>query len=1422
MRILGHSRALADATTTSPVRDDEASTKTTLEAGEEAVAAEAATAAGGVSTSVGARGPGSNVEVAVGMQSVGSPVSGAAAGAITDNAVVQRPPADRLFELTIKFVGTVGVSILRLRGHDAPFHLLPANNPRVVSQGLVASGTLRCAGDSMTCPVMNGAEQRRVVYGSLDLENMTKALPLEYRVARGRYTEAIGGDVGGGDGDCRGGIVCMEEASALARLHTLPTGSAELVMLSGGTGTLPPASRGRLRFCILFHAFQGIFQRELAVENLSSSGRGGEDGGGASRAVVEGAGAEMAATMPVGRPLYHLVRLFVDDGAVSVLTMPPSETGFAPSGSSVVRLATGSTTAVKNTSSASGTVALPGHGVTSEEGLTDAVGNALNLLDTLSLPVTVAVSSHSAGRSESSMEAPCCASCASGEHHEDEERSVPSLRYFRVLPRVAAQGVSDTGSPSSAEPDEMLEEEDEDEEGGGGKGLRAKQIMGRLDSERQWSGGEPFEMSPAQVPLRASGIDESPVEEAEEPGVLEFAVTNRLSKPLVVVPYSNLPLLATPVERRRNYFDDGMVTRPLLSDISRTWEDGGRRHNSFGDITSLAITGDDEHTTKIAARGIPRGHKTQQQQQRMLSRCGPPVTLAANSTRRFRLGIRPGALTGPLPVTAIGNGKALPFDGFVALARMDGLLMRRGASCEGLQQRHRYETEMLPERVDFSVPSTNDLPPSSGGVRSPAPPPLVKLMRAVGTYCQPRFEVAGDAVVDLGNVGHTVSKRGRRRFEVRLRSLCDMPMPVGMAGLSSELELIDKNEGIEEQVAAGGISDNVPRRKTGGAVNTGGGSSGGGGISRADNSYVGMSSAPTGWRRKWCAPEGGQNIIAWIPVREEVVLTFQLRLSRRRQSWAGAQKFAIRLANLADPRAEDIAVAVHARVVTHLVSILGLDEPPPSPMLLRLVSPETPNYLGPPAMKKASIDSPAPSPALGGLGSFGAPSGGSVRLTPLAIPPLRGTGGRCTGSFQVRNVSDETVSVMLRVAPAQEVAGVLSLGASLQQHNSSTGVYVSAGADGRPSRSVALLPGDIVDAQVECLALPGARLPPELLPPSFEYTDVAVGSSLKQGSWRSGRAQDWGLDTRLMGTVRVEIALEGKESRGLSDELAGGGPGSVGQGEDILIESVALLGSLVPGPTFGLSQTSVTVTLRAPESGGGGGGGDGDGTGPFDQEGPASFFVESFSQSLGPVRYKLACGGRLRLERSVRVAAAEDEGGGRRRPARVVEAVTVVAEPSRGTVSANGKREIVVRLAAAPEQEDDELGGDLGQLAEDGDDDDKLSGREIDPVGGWDDGGAHVRGSLFVSITDSDHPGYPPQLVTVRVEVPPALPEAIFVPRTDVPGVFGASGGAAVVGEMGPGTYGLSNDITVAGDESVRMLSANEASSWTRQLTGGR
>lgn len=1372
--------------------------------------------------------------------SSGSPLIGPA----TAETVAARLAADRLFELTIKFVGTVGVSILRLRGQDARFSLLSLKSGTAASGagGTGDRGWGREVAVGAVGPGGAGCSARRVVYGSLELENVTKALPLTYRVTVGRGCRGS---------ETTGAVRCEERGSqdagrasdgevVLACLRDLPRGRAELVLLDKAEGTLPLASRRRLRFCVLFHAFQGVFQREITVENTSSSGRN------------DGERPRQKAVFPRPPPLTHKVRVFVDDGAVLMSTaaaLPAPDTASTAVAHRVSRpqLSFGAGLDGEETALAIGhdtpvAVAAVAAAAAHEERLTDEDGNSLPSLETLTLPFTVNVAPSVA----SSTSASASATAGSGGGGGDTETgNGGSVSCFRVLPVVSMRGSADACDAAGctySEIDEMVEIE-EDADAGSGTIKEGEETA--EGGERPWSGGESKELSPAGAYY--SGHDGGAsqgvqlCQEAEEgcPNGVVFRLTNVLDRPVVVAPYSDLPLLVKLVGIEGGADDDkdsscaGLFMFENSSVGSGGEEDEGlRRRRSISDCEAPSNGGRDggggEHSIISSAaalceeKNIRRGGGS-------LVRCGPAMTIAPDATAVVRLGIRAGALT-ELPTATVERGEGVTFDGVVALARVGNAASsaRQGGSerdravTGGRRSRDREEA-FLPERLDYSDATVCDA----------ADPTLVKLLRAVGRYCRPRFEVAGSTVVDLGNVGHTASKRGRRRFEVRLRSLCDTAVPVGMVDISPELEVVTEVRQGDQPPLGDAVVDKfvVPRRKAGLHTSSSGSRGGNGDASaRADGSYAGGGGGGgAGWT-KWRAADGGRAGAVWVPARGEITLVFQLRLSRRRQSWAGSQAFGIRLINLADPSAEEVAIEVLARVVTQLVSIIGLDEVPPSPICLRLLSPGTPTLSGPFIRRRARSSS------LEAFGSFGSPEGGSVRLAPLAIPPLRGAAGRCGGSFQLRNVSGEPVSVTIRATPAPEVAGVLSLGASLQQQDSSTGVYASAGADGRPSPSVALLPGDLLDVQAECLALPGALLPPELLPlpPSPGADAFAAGGSARE------ETLEWGQQLRLMGTVQVEIALE--------DRAGGGGdnPDGLAEGEGVLIESVALVGSLVPGPTFGLSRTSVTLALRPPESGGGGGGGHGDGTHPYDPEGPASFFVESFSQSLGPVRFKLVGGGRLHLARGVRVPAAEDEGGGRRRPARVVKVVTAVAEPPRGTVSANGRRAVVVRLTAADQGEEEDAEEDEAGRGGNSEEKHRIRGGDGTELGksaaapaaavdgdGGDDVDAHCgqdeRG-LFVSIVDADHPGYPAQVVYVHVDVPDTIADREDTQTAE--GVLGFSvpGTMMLDGETPPdvceglrheGSYGLSSGGVVGGSVG-RMMVTNETGGKTRMFSGAR
>lgn len=1391
------------------------------------------------SASVGATGP------AV-LRPSGSPLL----GPVTETAT--RLAADRLFELTIKFVGTVGVSILRLRRQDGQFSLLPpiggqrpstcARTTNNGSESFLLDGGIVSPLEGM--PREPGA---RVVYGSLELENVTKALPLTYRLT--------GGDEGGNRGivyhtQREGGGV--DNAHIYARLCRLPAGCAELMVLAEETGTLPPGSRCCLQYCIIFHAFQGVFQRSIVVENVSSSGLGVGDT--PAMMVMAPMGIDAPVRDAASPPLSHRVRLFVDDGAVLLnAALFPSETSttLMPSFS---RPWVSSGTVMDSTDEAvlalgSATPPPPPHQRDNEGCLEDERKNALLSLETLSLPLTVTVGpsravatpgvgddgSFSPNSSPDGAALPTDATV--GDVDGREGPNSLSLSRFRILPTIVA-GEDANASFAHDDLDQMHEIEehgdaenaDEDDHelpnatcGSVGVGGNFSCKATEYGKHRRWN---------AVDSRHREGQDE---DEEEDPRGLVYHLTNALDHAVVLAPYSNLPILVRAMTTGDDSADEDEPPVGLFefdSSGSLGYTDGDTiKPSSIGSAADVEDTMNNSHADAVfGEEGLPvvgaeAEAKADGVQDDHLMRCGPTFTLAAGTTAVVRLSIRTGALTQPLPTAAVEGGQNVPFDGLIAMARIDGVSHATIPADFDWQNEpeDKRPTMTLREQVGDSVATSTNL------TALPAQPTLMKLIKIVGTYCRPRFEVVGTTVVDLGHVGHTASKRGRRRFEVRLRNRCDTPVPVSIVGVSQELEVMADATGRDGQadiIIDKPIASRRKHSRSGSFSNTGGGFGGRHGdiVAYADASG-GSGGAPSSRRRR--GADRGCTGVVWISARRDATLVFQLRLSRRRQSWAGSQTFGARLVNLADPSAEEIAVDVLAHVVTKLVSIIGLDEVPPSPILLRLLSPGTPTFMGP------SIRRRTRSSSIEGYGSFSSSEGGSLRLAPLAIPPLRGAAGRCAGSFQVKNVSGETVSVTLRVTPAPEVAGVLYLGASLQQQDSSTGVYASAGTEGRPSPSVALLPGDLLDVNAECLALPGVCLPLELLPPPLPPTEI--GTPLSHGGGSREPLLDWAQPVRLMGTVRVEIALE--DNPGEPDGMGDGRPRP---GEGVLIESVALVGSLVPGPTFGVSCASVTLALRPPENGGGGGGGGGHGDGiyPYEPEGPASFFVESFSQSLGPVRFKITGGGRLHLARGVRVPAAEDEGGGRRRPARVVKMVTVVAEPARGTVPANQRREVVVRLCAAVEEDGEDIEEEKGLQGKTGHGDGEASnGSEHNEGRGALQQGqsAAVRGrsgvdtgideedhyDLFVSVADADHPGYPPQVITVHVDVPAVLAAygdqragglGMGLPGT-VTGAEGGPVGLLAEHEHGArGSYGMSNGSI---NDSLRLQAGEDSSQQT-------
>lgn len=1291
MRILGHSRPLSD----SPPAALEAAVegKSDLEVSEDSPAADPET--GLVEPTEGAARSSGSLQV--GAEGGGARVAAEA-------------------ELTIKFVGTVGVSILRIPGNDSPFSLLNLGcGAWTVGSDVTDTGVVSAVMGLGATP----GSRRRIVYGCLELENVTKALPLVYRL-----------DVKEGQGHIVGDHGSHSDTGILARLGALSEGSAELVVLAEAVGTMPPASRRSVRFCILVHAFRGAFHRQIIVQNISSS-RSGDN----------------IAPLVMSKPLTYHVRLFVDDGCVDLELPSPSEESTVLT-LPEVRPRISTVSAVDSME----TVNSAGHEATlqQEKQLTDELGNILPTLETLTVPFVIPV-------------APCGRSAAEGagpssSTTEGEDRlgyGQAKLSRFRVLHPV----VEDDDISISSAYDDLTEMHDIEEH------------VGTAVSGRDWTPFGGYHNSPttrvAREGLRSSRSDLAQFRDEEDADGMVFRLTNTMDRTIFLAPYSNAPLVVEPVVVGKRCAGEASAG---LFELENDGDDCCGPTDGFE-----CGEGGERLPTPVMRDDVKEHDK-----QGSLVRCGPAITLTANATAVIRLGVRVGSLTRPLPTSSVESGQAVPFDGIIAFAR----ICEASATQESRVSHHNggWDGEGALDRVECHSPTSES---SAGGHLR-----LVKLVRALGTFCRPRFEVAGPTVIDLGNVGHTASKRGRRRFEVRLRNLCDTPVPVGMVGISSELDVVTEMDGVYAQRSQGSGDRMVFHRRRAGprprSSSVGSAGSSAGEIHpRVDGSHA-VVFASSGWGKRRPG-DGGCLGILMVPPRGEATLVFQLRLSRRRQSWAGPQTFGIRLANLADPSVEEVSVSVLARVVTQLVSFIGLDEVPPSPILRRLISPGTPT------LPELSARRRTRSSSIEAVGSFFASSEGcSVRLGPLAVPPPRRSTGRCTGTFQVKNVSDETVSVTLRATPAPEVSGVLSLGASLQQQDSSTGVYASAGADGRPSPSVALLPGDVLDVHAECVAQPGGCLTAELLqPPTFTSTGVAEGipMDMRQGGL------NWDQHLRLLGTVLVEIALEERE-----EDPDGSEDGESEHGEGVLIESIALVGSLIPGPTFELSHKTVTIALRPPTCGG-------EGVtpcdrSPFEPEGPASFSVESISPSQRPVRFRIEGGGRLHLTRGLNLPAADDEGGGTRYPAQVVKVVTAIAEPCRGIISAKNKREVAVRLTAAEQN-----------VSSEGESSDRRGSADVVDSAYADVAGEQDRCDLFVRITDDENPGYPPQIVAVNVEIPVV---DVVGGDSQAVGLLGASCLMGGVGDLysycsrdPEGTYSVPNEDVV--DESTRKSTLEES-----------
>ncbi|CAM9122813.1 unnamed protein product, partial [Chrysoparadoxa australica] len=133
---------------------------------------------------------------------------------------------DKLFELTVRFVGTAGVSILRLRTSPSRF--------------LLVRGSAESSGETSAG-------------GEVELFNASRGLPLVYRLLSPVCYPSLAADT-----------------ARSQKLASMASGSAEMVLLSQETGTLAPLEKRVVQYCVLSKNFGRLFHATIAVENLSS------------------------------------------------------------------------------------------------------------------------------------------------------------------------------------------------------------------------------------------------------------------------------------------------------------------------------------------------------------------------------------------------------------------------------------------------------------------------------------------------------------------------------------------------------------------------------------------------------------------------------------------------------------------------------------------------------------------------------------------------------------------------------------------------------------------------------------------------------------------------------------------------------------------------------------------------------------------------------------------------------------------------------------------------------------------------------------------------------------------------------------------------------------------------------------------------
>ncbi|CAM9585994.1 unnamed protein product, partial [Choristocarpus tenellus] len=1196
-------------------------------------------------------------------------------GAVDVETLVSRMVPEKLFELTVKFVGTVGVSILRVHPLESRFSLLlpaPTPTPSNRSQGQCGGSSLHVSGVrqaaqgpgawgkegeevggdmSVGGTKGNSGRIRRTIFGSLELENATKSLPLEYRLVSGQL--------------CHRGI-----ATAMKRLESLPMGGVELVILGEEGGTLAPSGSICIRFCILLHAFRGVFRQAIRVENLSTPER------------------DMAL------PLEHIVQVFSDDGEV-VLHKGISD-------EEERREALPRLNATK-LCSPSPDLSTPGggggmkHGINIDPATTANSAGVLFREDGDPLPGLEAVSFswHVAiSTAHLSTSAPAVGdtdlaniwgdgdsgrSCGGDGVREFSSSPQPptALRRFRILAPPAVSLLPPLNLSVNGTQKELEEAGDFPIWEGVGEARGSAEGQGHGKRKDKVRNVSPLGSQPQVLSTAAAS---AAIEVGEE---VEGGVERGEGRPV-----SSTNEDVSGVEGAQKA---GREVVGLLGVVC------GASDRLFGHIGGEA--------TRQAIHQGEEGRSVRDDSRSglecILKRCGPMLKLPPGGSTRFRVAIQPGAFTAPLLSKDVTRGEAIPFDGIVAFARHRAgvAAWKAGQGADKDVATSRQGGDVTMEAIMAGDEKGED-EEGQGGNGSLSPPPfldfchcgapgnwtkntkegagtgngsgyqLVKMVKVSGEYCHPTISVAGPTVVDLGKVGHTASKHAHQLFEVKVENLCSMWVPVGLKGLPKELELLPepalestlKGSSTISHHSPMGSVDHRDQQRQGGANIQQGGSRGV--ITQEANSNVDRTTPKHavllgGQKRQG---EGGARVV-WIPPWGVAVMAFRLQLPWRVQSWAGDQSFGFGVTNLADPSALPIAVDVRVHVVTQLISLLGL--PPPAPLaLLSSVSPDINTLHGSSSNLGEMLQVPESKSAGIENGASTMAAAGCVRLPSLVVPPLPGSAGQCKSSFSIKNTqATGAVSVCLTVSPAPSTEGVLSLAASLFPEETSGMGGGRGGEEGGVSHAL-LLPGEVMVVRVKCNTLFSSRLTSELLLASKPGDGWGSSSPESGGAGETSAGSGVGKrpvsmtpNSTWIGALHLHVSeIPGDVEGGMGPRVgstsgkSGGSSGDRGWGHDVrnqegkraskglLTESVAVIGSLVPGPTFRLSRSVVELMLQPGGSGGGGGS-----IGvvvvrrPLDHsEHPESFFVENIT-SVGPVRFRLRCIGATLVAGGVRL-----------------------------------------------------------------------------------------------------------------------------------------------------------------------------------------